>query len=51
MLNRNEIQKIKEKYRVGMRVRLLIMDDMQAPPIGTEGKPTYAAIKRYIKEK
>ncbi len=37
MLNRNEIQKIKEKYRVGMRVRLLIMEDMQAPPIGTEG--------------
>lgn len=25
MLNRNEIQKIKEKYRVGMRVRLLII--------------------------
>ena len=37
MLNQNEIQKIKEKYRVGMRVRLLIMEDMQAPTIGTEG--------------
>lgn len=31
------IQKIKEQYKPGMRVRLLRMDDLQAPPIGTEG--------------
>ena len=28
---------IKEQYKPGMRVRLLKMNDFQAPPIGTEG--------------
>lgn len=28
---------IKERYKPGMRVRLLRMNDMQAPPVGTEG--------------
>ena len=28
---------IKERYKPGMRVRLLRMNDTQAPPIGTEG--------------
>ncbi len=32
-----EVEEIKNKYLPGMRVRLLKMDDLQAPPIGTEG--------------
>lgn len=32
-----EVRTIKETYRPGMRIRLLSMDDIQAPPIGTEG--------------
>ena len=28
---------IKERYKAGMRIRLLRMDDKQAPPIGTGG--------------
>jgi len=28
---------IKERYKPGMRVRLLKMNDTQAPPVGTEG--------------
>ena len=31
------IQMIKERYKCGMRVRLLRMNDLQAPPLGTEG--------------
>ncbi len=31
------LQKLREKYRPGMRVRLVEMDDVQAPPRGTEG--------------
>lgn len=37
MISRTEVQKIRETYRPGMRIRLLKMDDIQAPPIGTEG--------------
>lgn len=33
----SKIWKIKETYQEGMRIRLLHMDDTQAPPIGTEG--------------
>ena len=32
-----KIKSIKDKYLPGMRVRLIKMDDIQAPPIGTEG--------------
>ncbi|MBQ7727237.1 MAG: DUF4314 domain-containing protein [Clostridia bacterium] len=28
---------IKERYKPGMRVRLMKMDDPQAPPVGTKG--------------
>ena len=28
---------IKERYKPGMRVKLLRMNDTQAPPVGTEG--------------
>jgi hypothetical protein len=34
---RDEIAKAKATYLAGMRVRLIKMDDIQAPPIGTEG--------------
>ena len=32
-----EIKRIKESYLPGMRIRLIKMDDFQAPPVGTEG--------------
>lgn len=31
------VQRLRENYPVGCRVRLVRMDDRQAPPIGTEG--------------
>lgn len=37
MIDYDEVRKIKETYLPGMRVRLLKMDDCQAPPIGCEG--------------
>ena len=33
----NDVKKAKSKYLPGMRVRLIRMDDFQAPPQGTEG--------------
>ena len=35
--NEAMIKRIKEIYKPGMRVRLIKMDDIQAPPVGTEG--------------
>lgn len=32
-----EVNEIRNKYLPGMRVRLVKMDDFQAPPVGTEG--------------
>lgn len=37
MKNQREVRAIKETYFQSMRVRLVKMDDTQAPPIGTEG--------------
>ena len=37
MQNKYEVRKAKETYLPGMRVRLLKMDDAQAPAVGTEG--------------
>ena len=37
VISEKEIAKLKEKYPVGTKIRLLAMDDIQAPPIGTEG--------------
>lgn len=34
---KEDIKRIKETYVKGMRVRLVKMDDEQAPPIGMEG--------------
>ena len=35
--NKERIDMLKQEYTPGMRVRLVRMDDTQAPPIGTEG--------------
>ena len=35
--NKSIIAALKEQYKPGMRVELLQMDDIQAPPIGTNG--------------
>ncbi len=32
-----EVIKWKRKYRTGMRVRLIYMDSVESPPVGTEG--------------
>lgn len=37
MLQSNNVQKLKEKYVGGTRVKLISMDDTQAPPNGTMG--------------
>ena len=37
MRNEEIVRKFKELYPPGMRVRLLSMDDAQAPPMGTKG--------------
>ena len=37
MNNTDEIKLLKETYHPGMRIRLVKMDDTQAPPLGTEG--------------
>lgn len=37
MISKEQVRKAKETYSIGMRVRLLKMEDTQAPPIGTEG--------------
>lgn len=35
--DRKTVERLREQYPAGTRVRLLSMDDPQAPPIGTEG--------------
>lgn len=35
--NRKAVERIRKEYPVGCRVRLVSMNDSQAPPIGTEG--------------
>ncbi len=36
MLKRAEVEIVKRTYHEGMRIRLIKMDDIQAPPVGTE---------------
>ena len=36
-ISREELQKLREKYKPGTRVEILHMDDVQAPPPGTRG--------------
>lgn len=31
------VDKVREEYKKGIRVKLVRMNDVQAPPIGTEG--------------
>jgi hypothetical protein len=35
--SREVVNRVKETYKKGMRVKLMGMDDIQAPPIGTLG--------------
>lgn len=37
MFNKSRIKAIKERYKPGQRIRLVSMDDFQAPPKGTLG--------------
>lgn len=37
MISKEIIEQAKLTYQEGMRIRLLRMDDTQAPPVGTEG--------------
>lgn len=34
---KNNIEKLRLEYQNGNRVKLIRMDDMQAPPMGTKG--------------
>ena len=36
--SREQVARLREQYRKGMKVRLISMDDMQAPPPGTIGE-------------
>jgi len=35
--NRNIVEMLRKQYPTGTRVELIEMDDLQAPPIGTQG--------------
>ena len=37
MISKENIQKLKETYPVGTRVKLIQMEDEQVPPVGTLG--------------
>ena len=41
MINREQLKLIKETYKEGMRIKLLRMNDSQAPASGTIGTVTY----------
>ena len=36
-ISRETVERLRKEYPVGCRVRLVRMDDSQAPPIGTKG--------------
>ena len=38
--NRETLERVRREYPAGTRVELVRMDDVQAPPIGTEGVVT-----------
>lgn len=40
MLSKKTLKFLMEKYPIGSRVELLVMDDICAPPIGTQGTVT-----------
>ena len=35
--DRDKVKRLKEKFKAGTRIRLIRMDDVQAPPPGTKG--------------
>ena len=35
--SRETVERVRKQYPTGTRVRLVQMDDTQAPPVGTEG--------------
>ena len=37
MLSTADVKTLRKLYPAGIRIRLLKMDDIQAPPVGTEG--------------
>lgn len=37
---RQEVERIRARYQAGMRIELIHMDDVQAPPAGTHGTIT-----------
>jgi hypothetical protein len=37
MPSKAQVERIRASYPAGCRVRLIQMDDVQAPPVGTEG--------------
>ena len=37
---RQEVERIRARYQAGMRIELIHMDDLQAPPAGTRGTIT-----------
>ena len=39
--DRKTVEQVRKEYPAGCRVKLLEMDDIQAPPIGTEGTVAY----------
>ena len=38
--DRKTVERLRKEYPAGTRVKLLSMDDVQAPPVGTEGTVT-----------
>lgn len=40
MLNKNVLDRLRRQYPVGCRVKLIQMDNAQAPPVGTKGTIT-----------
>lgn len=37
VIGKDDLMRIREKYPIGCRVELVKMDDLQAPPKGTQG--------------
>ena len=38
--NKETVERVRQQYPVGTRVELILMDDPQAPPVGTIGTVT-----------
>lgn len=48
MLSTADVKTLRELYPAGTRIKLLKMDDIQAPPAGTEGTVTFIDDARTI---